>query len=284
MGALLPLLASCTPPGTGDRGPVTLSVQIATRQSCGALSGLDYDTSCAAALDVVVRDAATLLPVPGKEVCRPVSNKNTLGDILGEPIIDITGLSTNTSVIFEVRGLHNSLAEPEQDPCHDAFKKERWLFWGESGVVDLRTFDAPDGGAGPSPIVRVVVDCRDCSFACGEDNADTCFGCGGFGAQCPAEFPVSFCVPAVTCGKSCSDKSQCFGGARECVNGFCDTSTITGQLCSPCGGAAQIGCGEGLTCVKKSGGEGFCAFPCPADNCVSGTKCNRLHNNLERAD
>ena len=275
--AALSAASACpsSPPGHGE--PAELSLQIATRQSCGALSGLDYDTACLAAVDVTALDADTHVPI--FEECHPLGTASLhLRDILGTdpPLITFAKLSTNRKVILQVHGIHD-LAPTAADPCgYPALDPTHWLFWGESDVVNLADYASADGG--PSPIIRIVVDCRDCTYTSG-CAAGTCFGCGGMGDQCPAEFPTSLCVPAVACAKACNSDDDCFDRARGCVNHVCDTSTITGELCSPCGGAGA-GCGDGLLCVSRVGGTGFCAPQCPIPDCATGTKCNRLGNDL----
>src|SRR4030067_898324 len=55
----VPALGGAPPPAGEPRPPAELSLQIGTRQSCGVPSGLDYDTSCLAAVDVLVLDEST---------------------------------------------------------------------------------------------------------------------------------------------------------------------------------------------------------------------------------
>jgi hypothetical protein len=269
-------VSACTPT-TEDRPPAPLSLQLATRQSCGVLSGLDYETSCMAAVYVRVLDATRTQIY---EECRPLDEAageraGELRELLlrGEPLISFTKLSTNQTVTFEVRGLHDVGLDDGADLCAGADDSDHWLFWGVSAAVDLTRLEDKDG-----LVVPVVLDCRDCTYACGDQQ---CFGCPAIGASasCPAGFPPSFCAPTTTCDKACETASDCFGGARACVEGKCDTDTVNGGLCSPCGGS--VGCADGLTCVARGSTQrGFCAPPCPDETCAAGTKCNRLGNNL----
>lgn len=265
------------------RPPVALSLQLQTRQSCGIFSGLDYDTSCLSAVYVAVKDSAGVVV---SERCTTLSARRAeLGELLrGDPVVDLGGLSTDKdAVVFEVRGLHDKGAEAEDPPvdrCAEAENENHWLFWGESAVVDLREFDDKGGNV----LVPVVVDCRDCAFTC---DAGDCFGCAGLNTgTCPIELPESFCVPGVAfeCDKRCDDDGDCFDGARQCLaTGRCDTREATGGLCSPCAlvEGSVDGCGEGFTCVGPPGStQGFCAEACPQHFCVSGTRCNRIGNNL----
>jgi hypothetical protein len=286
--ALVALLAvasaGCTPPAH-PTNPVKLSIQLATRQSCGVLSGLDYDTSCAAAIDVRAIDPATRLPIPGAEQCTPVSDAAQLRDLLeGAPLATVARLSANRRVILQVRGLHDldaSGIDLCQDPNGD---HAHWLFWGDSDAIDLSQFASGDAG---TSLLRIVIDCRDCTFSSG-CASPPCFGCSGLIAdagpdQCAADFPLSFCVPAVACDKACDSNADCFEGARGCVNHVCDTAQLTGTLCSPCGGTGA-GCADKYQCVLRNGDpQGFCAPLCPDAVCATGTKCNRLHNALELA-
>jgi hypothetical protein len=270
--------AGCSTP-VDPRLPAQVSLQLGTRQSCGVFSGLDYETSCLAAVHVVVRDAGTRSVV--LQSCTPLTERRlALGDILrGAPVDVLTGLSANRAVIFEVRGLQD-VADPGADRCADADVAAHWLFWGESDVVDLASLDE-DGGA---LLVPLFVDCRDCAYAC---PGDDCFGCPALGTgTCPVQTPQSFCVPGVSfqCDKLCNDDDDCFEGARTCLpSGVCDDTTSTGGVCSPCAlvEGTVIGCGDGFTCVGPPGAtRGFCAESCPDHFCVDGTRCNRLGNNL----
>jgi hypothetical protein len=274
---LLPLGVVCTPEAA-PRPPVALSLQIGTRQSCGVFSGLDYDTSCLSAVYVAVRDADGGGLVV-EQCTRLEARKAELGELLrGEAVLDFSGVSTDRRVIFEVRGMHDKGADGA-DRCQDAEDENHWLFWGESDVVDLTAFDDEGGNV----VVPVVVDCRDCAFAC---EPGDCFGCDAIGRTCPLDTPESFCVPGVAfqCDKRCDDDGDCFEGARACLDtGFCDTREPTGGLCSPCALIDGVvdGCGDGFTCVGPPGStQGFCAESCPAHFCVQGTRCNRIGNNL----
>jgi hypothetical protein len=188
-------------------------------------------------------------------------------------------LSAKGSVTFELRGIHDVEASGV-DRCADVANFRHWLLWGESDAFDLGALDKEGG----EHLVRIVVDCRDCGFACA---AGDCFGCQAMNeGQCVAELPESFCVPGVSfqCGKRCDDDTDCFEGARTCLpDGTCDTNEETGELCSPCvlvDGVAQ-GCNEGFACVGPPGAtQGFCAMSCPETFCPSGTRCNRIGNNL----
>lgn len=271
-GAILACPTAPTP-----RPPVDLSLQLGTRQSCGLFSGLDYDTSCLAAVHIIARDEDTRQVV--FERCVTLDERrDQLGEILrGAPIFEGGGLSTDRVVRFELRGLHDRSVD---DPCDDTADVDQWLLWGESDAVDLRAFDAPGGGTR----VPVVVDCRDCGFAC---EGGDCFGCAGLGAgTCPVEMPPSFCVPGVSfvCGKRCEVDDDCFEGARRCTeNKTCDTTEPTGALCSPCSlqDGVAVGCAEGFACVGPPGAtQGFCAEACPDTFCPAGTRCNRVGNNL----
>lgn len=274
------VVAGGCPTEAVPRPPVSLSLQIGTRQSCGVFSGLDYDTSCLSAVYVAVRDFPSRQIVV--EQCTFLSaRKAELGDILrGEPVVDLQGLSANRTVTFEVRGLHDK-GDDGADRCADFFEDDHWLFWGESDPVDLAAVDDKGGNL----LVRVVVDCRDCAFACAPGD---CFGCQALGnGTCSAALPDSFCVPGVSfeCDKQCNDDDDCFEGARSCLEtGKCDTQEPTGGLCSPCAlvDGAVDGCGEGFTCVGPPGStQGFCAESCPQRFCVQGTRCNRIGNNLD---
>ena len=280
--ALLLALTSLTsltacPQRPPPRPPVPGSLQLATRQSCGVLSGLDYDTSCLAAVFVLVLDE-TKRPV--FQTCHVLPARSPdLRTLLEEPIIDITGLSAQGVVTFEVRGFHD-VGALGTDPCASPATTDNWLFWGESEPVDLAQYDDGDG----PPLIRIVLDCRDCT------DANEVFGCGGIILQdagvspgtCGPELPDSFCVPTVACDKGCADDSDCFEGARSCIEDTCDLEVLTGGLCSPCGGA--IACSDETVCVKKPGQAAFCAPPCPDALCPTGTKCNRRGNGLELAN
>jgi|GEM_PF-1011854 len=268
--------AACTDPPT-PRAPATLSLQIGTRQSCGLFSGLDYDTSCLAAAYVAAR------AVPSGQIvlerCLTLdARKPDLGQILrGAPLLETAGLSATGTVIFEIRGLHDT-ASPGADRCVDANVVDHWLFWGESDPVDLGALNDNGGDIA----VRIFVDCRDCGFDCA---AGDCFGCQGIGATCPAELPTSFCVPGVAfrCDKRCDVDGDCFEGARRCESGKCDTRDETGEFCSPCvlNGDVVDGCNEGFVCVGPPGAtQGFCAMSCPDTVCPDGSRCNRVGNNL----
>jgi hypothetical protein len=271
---------SC-PTVVDTRPPVELSLQLGTRQSCGVFSGSDYDTACLQALHIVVRN------FPGRnvllETCTTLSPRRAaLGDIVrGAPVDRFGGLSAEGQVTFEVHGLHDK-GDEGSDRCEDAAVIDHWLFWGESEPVDLAALD-DDGGA---LVVPVFVDCRDCAITEGCAGGD-CFGCAGLGAgTCPVDVPESFCVPGVSfqCGKRCTTTRDCFGGARACLDtGYCDTKTVTGGTCSPCGVVEGVveGCAAGFTCVGPPGATlGFCAESCPEHFCVDGTRCNRVGNNL----
>lgn len=270
----------CGPSTAEARPPVSLSLQIGTRQSCGVFSGLDYDTSCLAAVYVAVREPVTRQIVTEK--CTTLSpRKAELGEILrGEAVVDFSGISTTGSFVFEVRGLHDKGAAAGVDRCADADNDNHWLFWGESDVVDLAAFNDKGG----SLLVPIVVDCRDCAFSC---PAGDCFGCQALDTPaCSADLPESFCVPGVAfqCDKRCDVDDDCFEGARACLpSGFCDTRDPSGGLCSPCALIDGVvdGCGDGFTCVGPPGAtQGFCASSCPQSFCVQGTRCNRRNNNL----
>ena len=289
--------AAACPAPSSDRGPVDVSLQLATRQSCGVLSGLDYDTSCMAAVDVRVLDAVTHELIT--EQCRRLDDtRPTLRAALegSTPLVEVSKLSANRAVIFQVRGLHDVADGVDGGPagtvdpaslCANAADDKQWLFWGDSDPVDLRPLDANDSDA--SHIVRIVLDCRDCTFGtqtqCG---GTSCFGCAGVGAgTCPASIPTSFCVPTVACDKACNKDGDCFEGLA-CVNHVCIASVPSGELCSPCGAEhGGLGCGDGFDCVRRgTSGDAFCADVCPgADHvCAAGTKCTRLGNDLQLAN
>jgi hypothetical protein len=272
----------CGCPTVDPRPPVQFSLQLATRQSCGVLSGLDYDTSCVAAVYVKVFDPTK------RELfseCKVLDARSAdMRALLSrdEPIISVRGLSATGTVTFEVRGFHDVGAAPAANPCDEPNDNTNWIFWGQSDPVDLAEYD---DGEGP-PLVRVVLDCRDCSA---DVDGDQVFGCVGLHADvpdagpvdetCGPDFPPSFCVPVVACDKGCESDDDCFQGARACIGGTCDTDVLTGELCSPCGDL--IACGDNFVCVRKPGQDPFCAPTCPGlDPCATGTKCNRLGNNL----
>ena len=288
---LMPVLASCAlalvaacPPSLEPRPPAELSLQIGTRQSCGVPSGLDYDTSCLAAVDVLVLDESTEIL---EERCVPLDTRlGELRELLrGEAILRTSGLTANRTVIFEVRGLHDAGVGADGGPigadelCEHPALADHWLFWGRSAPVDLRKYN----DAGGADVIPIVVDCRDCSFTegCG---ASRCYGCGGFGAACPAELPTSFCTPIAACDKSCTDDLDCFDGALPCVDDRCDESQALGQLCGPCNDSG-VGCADGFTCVGTPGAHaGLCAPLCPDALCAAGTKCTRLGPDLAIID
>ena len=271
---LIALVATACPQRPEPRPPVPASLQLATRQSCGVLSGLDYDTSCLAALYVLVLDQTKRALF---EECHVLDARSPdLRTLLQEPIINVTGLSSRDLVVtFEVRGFHD--VGGAEDPCVSPATTDNWLFWGESEPVNLAEYD---DGEGP-PLIRVVLDCRDCT-----DDNDV-FGCGGIvvadagvdPGTCGPELPDSFCVPTVACEKGCEDDDDCFEGARTCVDGTCDVDVLTGGLCSPCGEA--IACADDFVCVERPGQPSFCAPPCPDALCPTGTKCNRRGNDLD---
>jgi hypothetical protein len=284
-GWLGSLLSSC-PATVEPRPPVQFSLQLATRQSCGVLSGLDYDTSCVAAVYVKAFDPSK---VELFSECKVLDDRSDdMRELLSrdEPIISVRGLSAQGVVTFEVRGFHDVDPDPEADPpCANPNNNSNWLFWGQSDPIDLATYE---DGEGP-PLVRVVLDCRDCSA---DVDGDEVFGCVGLHTDppdgggpvdetCGPDFPPSFCVPVVACAKGCTVDDDCFQGTRTCINNTCDTEALTGELCSPCGDL--IACGDNFVCVQKPGDEeGFCAPACPGvDPCATGTKCNRLGNDLE---
>lgn len=278
---LLLVVVGCTveaPP----RPPVSLSLQLQTKQSCGVFSGLDYDTSCLSAVYVAVKDEAGVVLSERCTTLALDARRAELGELLrGDPVVDLSGVSTNKdAVVFEVRGMHDKGAEGV-DRCAEAENENHWLFWGESDVVDLSALDGKDE---KNVVVPVVVDCRDCAFDCSP--ATDCFGCAALNVTCPLELPESFCVPGVAfeCDKRCDDDGDCFEGARTCLeSGRCDTREATGGLCSPCAliDGAVDGCADGFTCVGPPGStQGFCAESCPQHFCVQGTRCNRVGNNL----
>lgn len=275
----LAFVAVACPPST-PRPAVPFSLQLATRQSCGVFSGLDYDTGCLAAVYVKVlnEERAVLF-----EQCQRIEPRAVdLRDLLNrdEPIISIDGLSAKGVVTFDVRGFHDVGAPADiVNPCNQPNNNATWLFWGVSDPVDLADYD---DGEGPS-LIRIVLDCRDCSVGFGENEV---FGCVGIRADagptdtCGPGFPSSFCVPVLTCEKACDSDDECFEGARRCIDDTCDIATRTGELCSPCGGA--VACGEDFRCVGRPGEPSFCAPSCPGvEPCPAGTMCNRLRNDLD---
>lgn len=278
-GALAVLAAAC-PPTLAPRPPALLSLQIGTRQSCGVPSGLDFDTSCLAAVDVLVLDENTEVV---EERCVPLGSR--LGElrelVRGEAILQTSGLSAKGKVYFEVRGLHDAGVGDDGQPidvaelCEHPARADHWLFWGRSGLIDLAHYDA-DGG---NDVIPIVVDCRDCTYTEG-CAASRCYGCGGFGAGCPAALPTSFCTPVGACDKSCTDDLDCFDGALACVDEHCDVSGAAGGLCGFCN-ADGVGCADGFTCVGTPGADtGRCAPLCPDELCPAGTKCTRIGPDL----
>jgi hypothetical protein len=280
MGAMVGA-PGCPRPRVEDRPPVNLALQFVARQSCGRISALAYDTSCTHAVYVRALSASRQ---PLYERCIELTDVPAdLGELLqGEPLFSFGGLSTNTSVIFEVRGLHDKGLSPSQSGalCDNPAQNDQWLFWGESDLVDLRTYDHSDAG---TALIPIVVDCRDCSEPC---EAGECFGCNAMGdsgdAGCPAVFPPSVCAPAsaAMCGIPCDERADCFDGAQDCVADRCVTDDTSGTLCSRCN--ADTPCQAGLSCVRRGAqGDGVCAPSCPDTTCVTGTKCTRIGNNLE---
>ena len=280
------LATACAPAAsTSERAPVPLALRLRTKGSCGAFSGFSYDASCLAAIYVAVRDAAGPLI---SEECRPLDDApNDLGEfLLRPPALTFGGLSTNRSVVFEVRGLHDvGVSGDIAALCDRPALTDHWLFWGQSERIDLATFDDTDAG---SVGIEVLVECRDCSFAC---DAGGCTGCAGIGVgTCPASFPTSFCVPANTgrsCETPCQDDGDCFDGALICnaTTRHCDPAAGApsgghGGLCARCRlgttGTAE-GCDDGLSCVGSPGSDtGFCATPCPDFACARGMTCNHV--------
>jgi hypothetical protein len=282
MAAAMMVLAACVP-AAEPRPPVNLSVRIATRSSCGSLTTTDYDVGCMTAFSIVVRDAAaTGAGGVLSSHCEVVPNRQTLGEILfsSDQLASMTGVSSDRPVIIEVRGSH-SLGAGAIDPCTAANDPANWLLWGQSEVVNLATQN--DLGA---PInVIIFIDCRDCEFSQGCLDAD-CFGCKGLGlGTCPVALPASYCAPIdLSCDRSCADNSDCFGGARTCIDQRCDTELLTGGLCSPCGrsGGVVVGCDAPFQCVARPGqSQGICAPRCPDAFCPQGTRCSRQGNGLE---
>lgn len=266
-------------PALDPRPPAELSLQIGTRQSCGVPSGLDYDTSCLAAVDVLVLDESTEVI---DERCIPLDNRvGELRELLrGEAILRTSGLSAKGIVIFEVRGLHDAGVGADGGPigagelCARPALADHWLFWGRSVPVDLGKYDA----AGGTDVIPIIIDCRDCTFAgCG---ALPCYGCAGFGAACPAAMPTSFCTPTGACDKSCVEDNDCFEGALPCVFDRCADDQALGRLCGPCNDRG-VGCADGFTCVGAPGArDGVCTPLCPDALCPAGTKCTRLGPDL----
>jgi len=278
-GIAVALIATCTTQPPIERPPVELSLQLATRQSCGVLSGLDYDTTCLAAIHVRVLDANRALR---DEYCQPLDEPvpaNLRELLLGDAVLNFSRLSTNATVIFEVRGLQNANGSTVEELCASAGNASNWLFWGASPQIDLRAFD----DSAESQLVTIFLDCRDCEFECPDND---CFGCAAFSngdpPTCnPNAFPESFCIPTTTCDKVCEADVDCFGGLRTCEGDRCDISVFNGGFCSPCNEIIQ--CAEGLVCLERPSDirqNGFCAPACPDTFCSTGTKCNRLGNDL----
>ena len=279
VGAILTLVAAC-PPALEPRPPAELSLQIGTRQSCGVPSGLDYDTSCLAAVDVLVLDESTEVV---EERCVTLDNRvGELRELLrGEAILRTSGLSAKGKVYFEVRGLHDAGAGADGGPvgadelCQRPALADHWLFWGRSGLVDLASYDA----AGGTDVIPIVIDCRDCTFTEG-CTSSRCYGCAGFGAGCPAALPTSFCTPVAACNKSCVDDLDCFDGALPCIDDRCDAGAALGGLCGFCNDSG-VGCADGFSCVGAPGAStGRCAPLCPDVLCPAGTRCTRLGPDL----
>ncbi|MCC7070194.1 MAG: hypothetical protein IT383_02660 [Deltaproteobacteria bacterium] len=280
LACALAALAMACPPALEPRPPASLSLQIGTRQSCGVPSGLDFDTSCLAAVDVLVLDENTEIV---EERCVPLDNR--LGElrelVRGEAILHTGGLSAKGKVYFEVRGLHDAGVGEGGGPidvtelCEHPARADHWLFWGRSALVDLASYDANGG----SDVIPIVVDCRDCTYTEGCPSS-RCYGCGGFGDACPAALPTSFCTPVGACDKSCAEDADCFDGALSCVDERCDVGGAAGGLCGFCNDAG-VGCADGYTCVGAPGASfGRCAPLCPDELCPAGTKCTRLGPDL----
>jgi hypothetical protein len=283
------LLGACTREVPASPAPVGLSLRLRTKASCGAFSSFGYDTGCLSAIYVAVRDASNRIV---SEECRTLDDRpSDLGELLlGPPAIGFSGVSANRSVVFEVRGLHDVALPADAGPaslCARPAITDHWLFWGQSDPVDLAAVAADAG----TDVVEVLVECRDCAYDC---EAGDCVGCSGIGVgTCTATFPTSFCVPAnvgQSCEKPCQTDRDCFDGALACdgTTGRCNPASApdgtTGGPCTRCrigaSGSAE-GCDEGLGCVGPPGAtEGFCAEPCPDVVCASGTKCNRIGNDL----
>jgi hypothetical protein len=253
------LLAAGCPAPLPPREPVGLSLQIATRQSCGVLSGLDYDTSCLGAVYARIVDDTNATIV---EQCATLTDApSELGALLrGDALLSLGGVSTNRAQVrFEVRGLHAATLDADA-LCDDAGNDDHWLFWGASDVIDLSAFDKDPA---PSPVVPVFVDCRDCTFAC---EGQTCFGCGGFGALCPSALPPSVCVPTSTCDRSCDSDEECFPGAPSCIGNSCtSTGAPNGDTCAPCSSSADCVGAVGRCVVRNNAAVGVCAPLCPAE-------------------
>lgn len=281
---LVVVLGAACPPSASPRPPAELSLQIGTRQSCGVPSGLDYDTTCLAAVDVLVLDENTEVI---EERCVTLDARvGELRELLrGEAILRTSGLSAQGRVYFEVRGLHDAGAGVDGGPvtaddlCDRPALADHWLFWGRSALVDLAKYDA----AGGADVIPIVVDCRDCSYTEG-CSATRCYGCGGFGATCPAALPTSFCTPVSACDKSCDDELDCFDGALPCVANRCADEEAQGRLCGACNDSG-VGCADGFTCVGAPGAhQGVCAPLCPDELCPAGTRCTRLGPDLAIID
>ncbi len=277
--ALTALAAAC-PPALEPRPPAALSLQIGTRQSCGVPSGLDFDVSCLAAVDVLVLDENTEIV---EERCVPLDPRlSELRELVrGEAILQTSGLSAKGKVYFEVRGLHDAGVSDGGGPmtvtelCEHPARADHWLFWGRSGLIDLAAYDS----AGGSDVIPIVVDCRDCTFTDGCAGT-RCYGCGGIGAGCPAALPTSFCTPVGACDKSCDEPQDCFDGALACVDDRCDVSSAAGGLCGFCNDDG-VGCADGFTCVGTPGAHtGRCAPLCPDALCPAGTRCTRVGPDL----
>jgi hypothetical protein len=283
---MLVCTSACQRPPPEPRPPAELALKFVLRQSCGNPDPLEYDTSCLHSVDFRVFDEERNTPVYSE--CRILDEVPTTMRALlnGDPIIDFSRLSTNSKVSFEVRGLHGVglEASERQQLCANAVDNKQWLFWGESDVIDLSKYDQVDGGV--SPLIDIVVDCRDC-FTDDQDECASgqCFGCLAIDEEitgvCPAEFPLSVCAPAVRCGKPCDNDDDCFEGALDCVDERCVpyAEQETAGLCTPCVPGNGT-CGD-LACVGEPGdATGFCAPLCPTVSCVDGTKCTRFGNGI----
>lgn len=283
-GALSGGVAPACVPDAPARPPAELSLQIGTRQSCGVPSGLDYDTSCLAAVDVLVLNESTEVL---EERC--VTLEERVGElrelVRGEALLKTSGLSAQGRVIFEVRGLHDAGVGADGGPvtaddlCDRPAQADHWLFWGRSALVDLSKYNAGGG----TDVIPIVVDCRDCTWTEG-CSSSLCYGCGGFGANCPAALPTSFCTPVSACDKSCEDSLDCFDGALPCVGNQCADEEAQGRLCGACNDSG-LGCADGFTCVGSPGAhQGLCAPLCPDELCPAGTRCTRLGPDLAIID
>lgn len=278
-GVLLALAAAC-PPALEPRPPAELSLQIGTGHSCGNPSGLDYDTSCLAVVDVLVLDENT--EVIEERCVRLDARVGELGELLrGDAILRTSGLSAKGKVYFEVRGLHDAgvgddgLPLSADELCDRAALDDHWLFWGRSAQVDLAAYDA----AGGTGVILVMLECRDCTFT-QDCSSSRCYGCGGFGAGCPAALPMSFCTAVADCNKTCSNDLACFEGALPCVDGRCDDGAALGGLCGFCNDSG-VGCADGFTCVGAPGAPtGRCAPLCPNVFCPAGTACTHTGPDL----